>query len=87
MKPLKPLTHALWVQEWDGAKFLRWRNAGEGYLAVDEKGRTAAHNFHAMLPVGGWSGYSVLLPIGEPPPDPPKQKEQITTANDEDAAS
>jgi hypothetical protein len=66
----KPHTHVLWLQLYQRGKFRGWYKAGYGRIETDPDGKISAHNFQHMTTIGGWNGYSLLLPIGDEPPTP-----------------
>jgi hypothetical protein len=70
MHQTKPLTHVLWLQKWEGGRFRKWLQVGKGRIEIDADGTATVHNFQDLTAIGGWSGYTCLLPIGVKPNDP-----------------
>jgi hypothetical protein len=66
----KSFTHVLWLQKWEGGKFREWLPVGKGRVHVDAEGKVSAENFQDLTAIGGWSGYTCLMPIGVKPKDP-----------------
>jgi hypothetical protein len=75
----KPHTHVLWLQLYQRGKFRGWYKAGYGRIETDADGKLSAHNFQHMTTLGGWNGYSLLLPIGDDPPTPQVQPKRPTS--------
>jgi hypothetical protein len=72
----KPFTHTLWLQRWEGGKFREWHQAGKGRVEVHADGTITVENFQTLTVIGGWNGYTKLLPNGitpEPPEQTPKR--------------
>lgn len=61
----KARTHTAFTLQRVGKKFGRWLEIGGGRLDKD-----GVHVFLDRLPVGGFTGYVRLCPIGEHPPLP-----------------
>jgi hypothetical protein len=85
MEAESPYTHVLWLQLWQRGKFRGWYKAGVGRLEMDADGNvTVVHNHQHMTTLGGWNGYSQLLPIGVMPENPQAQPKRPTPGDDED---
>ncbi|WP_263351358.1 hypothetical protein [Acidicapsa acidisoli] len=74
MQSTKPLTHVLWLQRWEAGKFREWLPVGKGRVEKDPSGNILVENFQHLTSIGGWNGYTMLLPIGVMPPDPAPQR-------------
>jgi hypothetical protein len=70
MQQTKVPTHTMWIQKWEAGKFREWLPVGKGWIDVDENGVPSVHNYQDLTSIGGWSGYSCLMPIGIRPKDP-----------------
>jgi hypothetical protein len=70
----KAPTHIAWTAKREGRKLrlLRWLEVGAARL--DKNG--IGHVFIDRMPVGGWTGYVYLAPIGTPPPSPDPQPQR-----------
>ena len=66
----KPFTHVLWLQKWEGGKFREWLPIGKGRIHIHEDGTASAENFQDLTSIGGWNGYTRLMPMGVKPKDP-----------------
>lgn len=85
MHQTKPMTHDLWLQKWEAGKFRGWRMVGEGRVEIRPDGSVIAENFQELTSIGGWSGYTQLLPKGVKPKDPePKPKRPVQGADELD---
>jgi hypothetical protein len=85
MQQTKPLTHVLWLQKWEGGRFRESLQVGKGRIEIDEQGNASAHNFQDLTAIGGWSGYTCLMPLGVRPKDPELQpKRPAQSAEDGD---
>jgi len=73
-------THAAWAYQRTGKKHGRLLECGSGRMDLD---RNAAHVVLTRLPIGGFSGYVQLLPIGTKPTPQQVQPEQ-TDGDDEE---
>lgn len=85
MSEKKPLTHALWLQKREAGRFREWLEVGKGRIEIDENGNASADNFQSLVSIGGWNGYTRLLPIGIKPKDPepkPQRPAQISEPSD-----
>jgi hypothetical protein len=58
-------THTAYAFKREGKKFGRMLEVGTGRIDAE---RNRVHVFIDRLPVGGFTGYVMLSPIGEPPP-------------------
>ncbi len=83
MEPKSPYTHVLWLQLYQRGKFHGWWKAGYGRVETDADGKITAHNFQKVTSIGGWNGYTLLLPIGEDPPDPQVQPKRPQTSDEQ----
>jgi len=73
------MTHDIWLQKWEAGKFRRWREVGEARVTVDGTGNISVESYQDLTAIGGWSGYTQVLPKGIRPKDPepqPKRPEQ-----------
>lgn len=72
----KPLaTHIAYVLKKETRSSGRWLEIGSAQIAADGNGG----NHHAdidRLPVGGWGGKILFVPIGAGPPDPEPEPER-----------
>lgn len=66
----KPFTHVLWLQKWEGGKFREWLPVGKGRIHIEADGTATAENFQDLTAIGGWNGYTQLMPVGMKPKDP-----------------
>jgi hypothetical protein len=66
----KPMTHVLWLQKWEGGKFREWLPIGKGRIHIEADGTASAENFQDLTAIGGWNGYTRLMPVGVKPKDP-----------------
>jgi hypothetical protein len=82
MHQTKPPTHNLWLQKWEGGRFREWLQVGKGRIDTDENGNSSAHNFQDLTAIGGWSGYTCLLPIGIRPKDPEAKPQRPSLTSD-----
>jgi hypothetical protein len=62
--PKKPHTHTAWAYKRIGKKHGRVYDCGTGRIDRD---RDIAHVYMDRTPIGGWTGYVVLLPHGTAP--------------------
>jgi hypothetical protein len=69
----KPLDYILWLQKWEAGRFREWLQVGKGRIDIDENGVASAHNYQDLTSIGGWTGYTCLMPIGVRPKDPEPQ--------------
>ena len=76
----KDHTHLAWAYQRTGKKHGRLLECGSGRMDLD---RNVAHVVLTRLPIGGFSGYVQLLPIGTKPTPQQVQPEQT----DEDEAA
>jgi len=60
-------THTAWAVKREGKRFGRWLEVGSG--RIDHE-RNCVHVIMDRMPVGGFTGYVMLSPIGEVPPVP-----------------
>jgi hypothetical protein len=67
------MTHDLWLQKWEAGKFRGWRMVGEGRIETRADGSIVVENFQELTAIGGWNGYTQLLPKGMKPRDPEPQ--------------
>jgi hypothetical protein len=74
-------THIAWAIKREGKKFGRWLEVGNGRLDAE---RNCVHVFMDRLPIGGFTGYVLLSPIGEIPPVPEPQPRRPEQPDDED---
>lgn len=84
MHQTKPPTHTLWLQKWEGGRFREWLAVGKGRVDIDENGVAQAHNFQDLTTIGGWSGYTCLMPNGIRPKDP--EAKPLRSARDDDGS-
>lgn len=82
MHRTKPMTHDLWLQKWEAGKFRGWRVVGEGRVETREDGSVTAENFQELTAIGGWNGYTQLLPKGIRPKDPEPQPKRPAQGGD-----
>jgi hypothetical protein len=61
----KTPTHIALAKKYYTKKLFTWLEIGKGRL--DQNG--VFHGMHDRLPVGGWSGYTCFVPIGQEPPE------------------
>jgi hypothetical protein len=81
------MTHDRWLQKWEAGKFRGWRIVGEGRIETRADGGITVENFQELTTIGGWNGYTHLLPKGVKPKDPepqPKRPAQGAIDLDED---
>jgi hypothetical protein len=83
MHQTKPQTHVLWLQKWEGGRFREWLPVGKGRIEIDENGNASAHNFQDLTAIGGWSGYTCLMPMGVRPKDPEPQPKRPQSGGEE----
>ena len=83
MHQTKPLTHILWLQKWEGGRFREWLQVGKGRVEIDENGVASVHNFQDLMSIGGWNGYTCLMPIGVRPKDPESRPQRPQTGVEE----
>ena len=67
----KEPTHTAYAFRREGKKFGRLLECGTGRI---DQTRNLVHVFMNRMPLGNWSGYVVLSPIGEPAPTPHPQR-------------
>jgi hypothetical protein len=77
----KPMTHIVWAQHYQGARFREWVEIGRARIETDANGNTIAHSFTNRISRGD-SGYSCLLPIGVRPKDPELQPKRPTQSGE-----
>ncbi|MGE4046254.1 MAG: hypothetical protein AB7F35_15465 [Acetobacteraceae bacterium] len=77
----KAPTHTAYAFRREGKKFGRLLECGTGRLDRDQN---IVHVFMNRLPIGAWSGYVVLSPIGAPPPTAQPQRPGDKDDEDED---
>ena len=85
LDPKKPMTHIVWAQHYQGARFREWVEIGQARIEVDGKGNTIAHSLTNRIPRGD-SGYTCLMPIGMKPPDPQPQPKRPASSDEEEEA-
>ena len=70
----KPKTHVAWTPRREGNRATRWLEIGTASI----ESRTApSHVYLDRTPIGGFTGYVYLAPVGELPPNPePKRPGQ-----------
>jgi hypothetical protein len=66
-------THTAYALKREGKKFGRWLEVGSGRI---DRANDIAHVFLDRMPIGGFTGYVHLAPIGAEPPPPPQPKPQ-----------
>ena len=76
----KAPTHTAFAFRREGKKHGRWLEVGTARL--EKEG--ASHVFVDRLPVGGFTGYLCLSPIGTAPPPPAPQRPGQSDGDDEE---
>jgi hypothetical protein len=71
-------------QKWEGGKFREWLPVGKGRIEIDGNGNASAENFQDLTSIGGWNGFTALLPIGVKPKDPDPKPKRPQSAEEED---
>lgn len=66
----KPFTHVLRLQKWEAGKFREWLPIGKGRVHTETDGSVSVENFQDLTAIGGWNGYTRLMPVGGKPKDP-----------------
>ena len=84
MQQQKPSTHVLWLQRWEHGKFAGWYQVGKGRIDIDAGGNASAENYQMLTTIGGWNGYTRLLPIGITPKDPEPQPKRPARSDGEE---
>lgn len=79
----KPMTHIVWAQHYQGARFREWVEIGRARIETDASGNTVVHSFTNRIPRGD-SGYTCLLPIGVKPKDPEPKPKRPANPDDEE---
>lgn len=79
----KAHTHIAWTAKREGRKLklMRWLEIGAARI---EKETGIGHVFIDRMPVGGFTGYVYLSPVGTPPPSPDPQPQRPGESDDED---
>ena len=83
--PKKPMTHIVWAQHHQqhlGRRFYEWVEIGKARIEADASGRVRVHSFTNRIPRGD-NGYTCILPIGETPPEPPRQAQRPDLPSDD----
>jgi hypothetical protein len=75
----KPHTHSAFTRQRFGRKLGPWIKIGSGRLDQD-----GAEIVLRVLPIGGFSGYVRLLPLGTEPPSEPKPQRPASAADEEE---
>jgi hypothetical protein len=70
----KVRTHTAYAYRREGKKFGRMLECGTGRIERIDNERYRVHVFADRLPIGGFTGYFLLSPIGTPPPEPQPQR-------------
>jgi hypothetical protein len=68
----KPPTHKAYALKREGRSVFRWLEIGDA--RIESGGPGTHHVYLDRLPVGGFGGHVILLPIGVAPPDPDPQR-------------
>jgi hypothetical protein len=79
----KPMTHIVWAQHYQGARFREWVQMGRARVEQDASGNIVVHSFTYGIPRGD-SGYTCILPIGVKPKDPESKPKRPARPSDED---
>ena len=80
MPDKKAPTHTAYALKRESRSVFRWLEIGMAH--IDTAGQESQHVHLDRLPVGGFSGHVILLPIGETPPDPVPQRPEDATEGD-----
>lgn len=83
MHQTKPFTHVLWLQKWEAGRFRERLPVGKGRIEIDESGNASVHNYQDLTSIGGWTGYTCLMPVGVRPKDPDLQPQRPRSAEEE----
>ena len=84
MQQTPTMTHDLWLEKYVAGQFRGWRHVGEGYIEKRGDGTFAVHNYQDLTSIGGWGGYTQLLPKGMKPKDPEPKRPSRPQDNSED---
>jgi hypothetical protein len=72
-------THIALVKKFYSKKRFTWLEVGKGRLDKDGN----FHGMHDRLPVGGWTGYTCFVRIGQQPPEPEPERPDDTGEDEE----
>ena len=72
MADKKAPTHTAYALKRESRSVFRWLEIG--HARVDTVGQSTQHLHLDRLPIGGFSGHVILVPLGETPPDPQPQR-------------
>ena len=78
----KPHTHTAYAYQRKGKKFGHLLEVGTGRIDAD---RNIVHVFMNRQPIGGYTGYVVLAPVGMKPPPAQLQPQRPDDDGDEEA--
>ena len=80
MPDKKEPTHTAYALKRESRSVFRWLEIGDARI---ECGTPATHHVHLdRLPIGGFGGHVILLPIGVAPPSPEPQRPDDGTEQD-----
>jgi hypothetical protein len=80
MPDKKAPTHTAYALKRESRTVFRWLEIGNA--CIDTVGQSTQHLHLDRLPIGGFSGHVILIPVGVKPPEPVPQRPDDASEGD-----